>query len=233
VITELSSRRPFRAALCGLTACAAATLAAAPADLPPGRIEGLVRLVAAASPPIQSGAYPSRRVSAAPVASPEIAHVVVFPKNPPAGRPPSVTHARMVQQDESFSPKVIAITRGSTVMFPNDDPFFHNVFSLSPGASFDLGRYRRGESRSRTFTRPGLVKVYCHLHSHMAASILVFDHPYFVIPSPDGSFALGNLPAGAYELAAWHERIGESVQTVRVEGGRTARVEFTLPVVDP
>ena len=76
-------------------------------------------------------------------------------------------------------PRLVAITRGSTVEFPNADPYFHNVFSLSRGATFDLGRYPRGESRSRAFTKPGLVKVYCHLHSQMSASIMVFDHSHF------------------------------------------------------
>ena len=79
-------------------------------------------------------------------------------------------------------PRVVAITRGSTIDFPNSDPFFHNVFSLSRGANFDLGRYPRGESKSRRFPNAGLVKVYCHIHSHMTASIMVFDHPYFRIP---------------------------------------------------
>ena len=80
-------------------------------------------------------------------------------------------------------PRVAAVTVGSTVEFPNLDSYFHNVFSLSRGASFDLGRYPKGESRSRRFTRPGLVKVYCHFHSDMSATIVVFDHPFYTAPS--------------------------------------------------
>ena len=126
---------------------------------------------------------------------------------------------------------MVAITRGSTVEFPNADPFFHNVFSLSRGANFDLGRYPRGETRVRTFTQPGLVKVYCHLHSQMSASIMVFDHRYLTVPeSESGHFAIANIPAGEYRLAAWHERIGESAKPIVVEAGRTVRIEFALPV---
>ena len=84
--------------------------------------------------------------------------------------------------------------------------------------------------RSRRFTTAGLVKVYCHLHSHMSASIMVFDHPYFRIPTSEGRLTLDDVPAGTYRISAWHERIGESVHDVRVEAGRTARVEFILPV---
>jgi hypothetical protein len=127
---------------------------------------------------------------------------------------------------------VVAITTGSTVEFPNFDPYFHNVFSLSRAASFDLGRFPRGDSRTRKFTTSGLVKVYCQIHSHMSASILVFDHDYFQIPGANGSFALDEVPAGSYQISAWHERIGESIRQVRVEPGQRVRVEFSLPVND-
>ena len=100
----------------------------------------------------------------------------------------------MIQQDESFEPRVLAITRGSTVDFPNADPYFHNVFSLSSGAAFDLGRYKRGDTRSRVFTRPGLVKVYCHVHSQMSASILVLDNDHFTRPQSDGAVRPGGHP---------------------------------------
>ena len=93
-------------------------------------------------------------------------------------------------------PRTVAITRGSTVDFPNGDPFFHNVFSLSRAANFNLGRFARGQSRGREFTKAGTVKVYCDIHSHMSATILVFDHPYFTIPELDGSFELPAVPAG-------------------------------------
>lgn len=219
-------------------AAAAALLALAPsgaavAGVTTGNVAGIVRLVAPSGPPIESGAYPSRRVSRPGTPAPEISHVVVFLKDAPAGAVLEPQHARMMQQDEAFVPAVLAIPRGSTVDFPNADPFFHNVFSLSRGAAFDLGRYRRGDSRSRVFSQPGLVKVYCHLHSHMAASILVFDHPWFTIPSGDGTFALRDVPPGTYELVAWHERVGESIQRVTIASGQTARAEFALPVVEP
>ena len=195
-----------------------------------GRIEGTVRLVAPPGTPIPSGAYPSRRVSRPAQRASEIGNVVVYLKDAPRAAALSATRAEMRQEDEGFVPRLVAITRGSTVEFPNADPYFHNVFSLSRGATFDLGRYPRGESRSRTFSRPGLIKVYCHLHSQMSASIMVFDHPHFAVPEIDGHFVLADVPAGEYRLSAWHERIGESAKSIVVEAGRVARIEFALPV---
>ena len=195
-----------------------------------GRIEGTVRLVAPPGTPIPSGAYPSRRVSRAPHRASEIGNVVIFVKDAARAATLPTTRAQMRQEDEAFVPRLVAMTRGSTIDFPNSDPYFHNVFSLSRGATFDLGRFPRGESRSRTFGRPGLIKVYCHLHSQMSASIMVFDHPHFVVPEADGHFAIADVPAGPHRLSAWHERIGESVKSIVVEAGRTVRVEFALPV---
>jgi plastocyanin len=179
---------------------------------------------------VPSGVYPSRRVSRPAPKTSEIANVVVFLKDAPRHADLPVQHSTITQKDEAFVPRVVAITRGSTVDFPNADPFFHNVFSLSRGASFDLGRYPSGETRSKSFPGAGLVKVYCHIHSHMTASIMVFDHPYFRIPAADGTFTIDDVPAGTYQVSAWHERIGESLSSVRVDAGRTTRVEFALPV---
>ena len=111
-------------------------------------------------------------------------------------------------------------------------PVDHQVRKMCLQALVLFGRFPRGETRSRRFTTPGLVKVYCHIHSHMTASIMIFDHPYFGVPDGEGTFAIENVPAGTHRVSAWHERIGESFRTVTVEGGRTARVEFALPVHD-
>jgi plastocyanin len=218
-----------------LIGAAAATLVHASSSAPigvGGRIEGFVRLVATTEAAIPSGAYPSRRVSRPAVASSQMRHVVVFVKDAPRADALPSTRTEIHQKDEAFDPAVVAITRGSTVEFPNADPYFHNVFSLSRAATFDLGRYPNGSSRARTFSRAGLVKVYCHIHSHMSASILVFDHGLFTIPAVDGFFRIDDVPPGEYALSAWHERIGESVKPIVVAAGRTARAEFVLPVED-
>jgi plastocyanin len=231
-LTDLCGRVPPRCAAIGVFLLAGSVEfrpAAAPAA--GGRIEGLVRLTSSSMRPVPSGVYPSRRV-APPIAPAghEMGNVVVFIKDAPRRGTVPMRRATITQRDEAFVPRVVAITVGSTVEFPNVDPYFHNVFSLSRGASFDLGRYPRGDSRTRRFTGPGLVKVYCHIHSHMSASIMVFDHDYFRIPDASGTFALDGVPPGTYRVSAWHERIGESVRQVRVDTGERAHVEFSLPV---
>src|SRR5207253_5360272 len=158
--------------------------------------------------------------------------VVVYLKN--VGYPGALPAMRrqIRQEHESFLPRVVAITRGSTIDFPNGDPFFHNVFSLSGAGTFDLGRYPDGQSRSRQFTKPGLVKVYCHIHSQMSATILVLDHPFFATPDDDGAFTLPNVPAGQYTLVAWHERVGEQLARLSVQSSQTTTLEIKLPVAD-
>lgn len=183
---------------------------------------------------LPSTAYPTRAVGAHdPTALPEIRNVVVYLKDVAfhGALPPAKAELR--QEHETFLPHVLAITRGSTVDFPNDDPIFHNVFSLSSAASFDLRRYPKGQSRSQPFPKAGIVKVYCNIHSHMSATILVMDNPYFTIPNLDGSFELPNVPPGQYTLVGWHERVGERRTAVRVERGKAATVDLSLPVEDP
>jgi len=217
-----------------LVACVAAYAIAAGAQAPDsGTISGHIKLTTRVRAPLPANAYPSRSIGKheAP-ATPEIRNVVVYLKDPPFKGTLPASRVELHQQNETFVPHVLAITRGSTVDFPNDDPFFHNVFSLSSAASFNLGRYPRGKSQHETFTRAGLVKVFCDIHSHMSASILVLDHPYFAIPSIDGNYEIRNVPPGQYTIVGWHERVGERSASVRVEAGKAATVDLTVPVED-
>lgn len=203
--------------------------AGAPAEM--GTIDGRVHVVTASTRRLASpGAYPSRVVGLpANHNTSEFANVLVSVKVPPT--PSTPTRAAIRQVDEEFVPHLVAVTTGSTVDFPNDDMVFHNVFSLSRADTFDLGRYPKGHSKSRTFTVPGLIKVFCHLHSQMSAIIVVLDHPYFAIPDTEGRFSIA-VPAGDYDVAAWHERIGEVTQRARVVAGHATSLTFSLPIAD-
>lgn len=163
----------------------------------------------------------------------ELRNVVVYlePENPPS-RPPAPSTAKHVmrQANESFEPHVLPILAGSSVDFPNFDPFFHNVFSLSLAGGFDLGHYPRGQSRSVTFDKPGIVKVFCHLHSDMSAVILVLETPYFAVPDEKGAYAIAGIPPGKYTARAWHERAKPVSRTIRIEPGRAAGASFHVPI---
>src|SRR4051794_26297285 len=215
-----------------LAVAALAVVVAAPAGQTPetGSVAGHIKLTRVRGTPLPSNVYQPRAVTRhAPPPLPEIRNVVVYLKDAPFRGPLPTSREVIRQENEAFVPRVVAITRGSTIEFPNGDPFFHNVFSLSSAATFDLGRYPSGKSGSWRFTKPGLVKVYCHIHSHMSASILVLGHPYFAIPDVEGTFVLHNVPAGRYTVAGWHERVGERTHVVHIDPGQTVNVDLSLP----
>lgn len=197
-----------------------------------GRVTGSVKLTLANAAPSPAAAYDRRAVGPRPKPLPELKNVIIFFADLPASKAAPV-QAAIAQKDEQFAPHVVAVTTGSSVAFPNQDPFFHNVFSLSRGASFNLGRYPSGSSRSKVFAKPGIVKVFCEIHSQMSAVIRVFDHEWFTVPSEDGTFAIGDVPPGDHVLVAWHERIGERRDRVTIRAGASTQLNFTLPVLEP
>ncbi len=220
--------RPF-AVIVGLL------LAAAPGAQVPamGSISGHVKLSHVRGTPLPSNAYSPRSVGDRRTSTtPEIANVVVYLKGVTYRGQLPTSRQQISQEHEAFLPRVLALTRGSTVEFPNRDPFFHNVFSLSRVATFDLGRYPQGQSRARQLAKTGLVKVYCQIHSHMSASILVLDHPYFTVPDATGAFALTSVPVGTYTIVGWHERVGERTDSIQVQADTTSSIDIALPVED-
>lgn len=138
----------------------------------------------------------------------------------------------MAQEGETFIPHVLPILIGSTVEFPNHDPIFHNVFSLSGTKSFDLGRYPQSDSRVVTFDRAGIIPVFCHIHSDMSAIIMVLDNQYFTVPDTDGHYRIDSIPAGTYTLVAWHERSEPIEIQVHVTGDQPLEVNITVPIED-
>ena len=137
--------------------------------------------------------------------------------------------ARLDQRNEAFVPHVLAIVAGTTVEFPNNDKTYHNVFSLSSTKTFDLGRYAVGKSKSVRFDRPGIVRVFCDIHSHMSAFILVFAHRYFAVTDDEGRYRLDNVPPGSYTVVAWNESSpSESRRVVVGDAGGDIEANFAL-----
>lgn len=118
----------------------------------------------------------------------------------------------------SFKPRVLGVPVGTTVEFPNEDAIFHNVFSYSKTKRFDLGYYGKGKSKRVTFDKPGLVKVFCDIHSTMSAFIMVADSPFVVSPGTDGRFVFEEVPEGTWRIRAWHPELGETSSEVVVTG---------------
>ena len=193
-----------------------------------GSIRGRVELRRAAAPP-------ERRPNVADLGSPAAVRdisdrltSVVYMEDAP--KTPAVVpgHVVLDQRDERFVPHVLAVTTGTVVDFPNSDRIFHNVFSLSKTRPFDLGRYAAGRSKAVTFDRPGIVRVFCDIHSHMNAFILVFNHPFFALTDMDGRYRIDNVPPGTYSLVAWNEGVSSGPQAVVVPEGGEAELDFAL-----
>jgi plastocyanin len=161
----------------------------------------------------------------------EYSELVVFLEgnSSDAGKPVRV---ELQQQGQQFAPRLLAVPVGSTVSFPNADPVFHNVFSLSGAKKFDLGYYPAGQTRIVTFDEPGIVQVYCHLHPNMYAAIVVVPNRWYAQPGEDGTFSLQDVPPGTYKLVAWHMNAGFFRKTVQISSDSSTDVLLPIPIRD-
>ena len=115
---------------------------------------------------------------------------------------------RLLQKNKSFEPHILVVPAGSTVEFPNRDPFFHNVFSLFEGKRFDLGLYEAGTSRMVRFDRPGISYIFCNIHPDMSAVVITLTTSLYAISNLDGQLSLPGVPYGRYLLHIWSESMG-------------------------
>ena len=163
--------------------------------------------------------------------SPDLSDAVLYLEGPsgPAAQAKPVT-VEIAITDKTYAPHVVVVPVGSTVRFPNHDPFNHNVFSVSEPNSFDLGLYGRGEAKGYTFEHPGLVRVYCNVHPRMVAYVLVMENRYYTQPGNDGSFTIDNVPAGRYRLHVWHERIPSEVVKDVAAGPGAGAQDLQIPL---
>jgi plastocyanin len=136
----------------------------------------------------------------------------------------------VLTEQKEFRPRITVVTVGSTVSFPNRDPFNHNVFSLSPEKTFDLGLYgRNAPPKTADFPAAGLIRIYCNVHATMSAFLVIVPNAHHVQPAADGRFQLDRVPAGRYRLKAWHERaaaLAEQDVVVGPSGVADLRVEL-------
>jgi hypothetical protein len=135
--------------------------------------------------------------------------------------------------EKSFAPQVSVVLAGTMLSFPNDDRVYHNPFSTSAGAEFDLGLYGGGETGMYKTTRPGTIDVHCNVHEYATAKVYVLTTTHWATTAPDGTFAIDGVPAGTYTFVAsapW----GETTRgRVRVRAGRAARIEVELEAGRP
>jgi plastocyanin len=157
----------------------------------------------------------------------EPANIVVYVdglsgKAVPPARRPEINHLNL-----QFQPARMALMKGTTVDFPNSDPVLHSAFSVSKSNPFELGIYGKGHEKFFTFDQIGEVEIFCHIHGHMRADVLVLDHSNFTATDPDGRFAFANVPDGTYKVTAWINAATQETKTVTVKGKQVS-VDFTL-----
>ena len=196
----------MRAALAWIGTVALGGVAAAG----PGRVTGTVKVVGADGRPVS--------------AQGAIVYVVGFVEPPPVGAPVTIT-----QKDKKFVPDLVAVTAGQEVAFPNADPIFHNVFSRSPARPFDLGQYRKNESKQKSFPTPGIVDVYCNVHPEMAATIVVLPNRAHTRAAADGSFTITGVQPGKWTVFAYTRlavQPAKAAVTVPADGDATVTLEL-------
>lgn len=142
---------------------------------------------------------------------------------------PPTEHGVVDQLNLVFVPHVLAVQKGATIDFPNNDLVRHNIFSTPDCCNqFNLGTYDIGASKPVTFNESCEIPLLCNVHSEMSAYVVVLDNPYFSVTEKDGSFRIDNVPSGTYKLKTWHEKLRSAEQEVKIEGGKTVEVSFLM-----
>jgi plastocyanin len=204
-----------------------------PQPLFAGTISGFVRAQGkeGADGDAAGGSYASKKLKFAErINYDEIRPFVVYIE----GKVPGATLAHPLetvhQKDATFLPHVLPVMVGTTVEWPNDDPIFHNVYSKSDAASFDLGLYKKGDPPHRyTFVKPGEVDVLCSIHARMSCIVLVLENPYFSLTDAHGHYSITNVPPGKYTLVAWQERLPKDIKSIEVlPSGDVSGINFTV-----
>jgi plastocyanin len=137
---------------------------------------------------------------------------------------------KIAQNKKQFEPRIAVVSTGSTVDFPNFDRVFHNVFSLSKPQPFDLGLYRKGKSESVRFEQPGLIQIYCNIHPHMVAYLMVVDSRRHGVADAGGRITLRDIPPGPTVVEGWNVRAGMWSREVSIRPGRTTPLTVELDV---
>ena len=155
-----------------------------------------------------------------------------------SGAPPvdaaKVSPARVEQRGYQFRPALSVVQAGTPVVFPNEDQLYHSVFSYSPAKRFDLGRFRKGEEPNAVvLDTPGVVQLFCEVHEHMRANVIVVDTPWFAVTDPEGRFAIDGIAPGRHSVSIWLSPKQTVTREVEVKAGQVLEVDWTDAAKEP
>jgi len=126
-----------------------------------------------------------------------------------------------------YLPHVSAVQTNQLITFLNSDPTLHNIHAVAKvNSPFNVGMAIKGQKVTRFFSKPEIVRMKCDVHSWMLSYVGVFDNPFHAVTGDEGTFVLKGLPAGTYELEAWHETYGTRSQPLTLADGESKTLEF-------
>lgn len=191
-----------------------------------GTITGTVPLPKSKAAAIPMGKY--RGKISGKVAKPSALIAAIWLEGPALKAPAKPKPAILSQKNYQFAKSLLVISTGTTVFFPNNDPDYHNIYSLSKSKKFDLGRYKSGENPAPNilFDKPGFIELRCEIHEHMNANIIVVDSPHFITSDAKGNFKLKNIPPGTYTLHAQIDRKTSWKIPVQVLADKSTTIQF-------
>jgi plastocyanin len=201
----------------------------APAAAAPAPVEA-APAVSAAAPAAARTVNVSGTVSGGGNGGPGGAVLWLKKADGPTPRPTPLRGKTVSQVNKTFVPRILPVPVGSTISFANQDPIFHNVFSLSRPNDFDSGLFKAGQSYSKTFNKAGPVQLLCNIHASMLGYVVVVDSPWYGQADNSGTFVIRGVPPGQYDLESWHEgssQIGHSRITVGADGLRGVAVRVS------
>jgi len=163
----------------------------------------------------------------------KVANVIVYVKT---GLPANATYqppAQTVELDQEgclYQPRALAVMAGQTIDIKNSDPVLHNIKAVpKTNRGFNISQPTAGMVSKRKFDRPEqVIPIECNVHSWMHANVAVLPHPFFAVTSNNGTFEIKGLPAGTYEIEAWHEKLGPKTMSVTVGDGETKTADFSF-----
>ena len=162
----------------------------------------------------------------------ELRDFVVYVDGVVAPKPSQAPVRTIAQKGVTFIPRVMPVTAGTVIEWPNQDDIFHNVFSISDAKQFDLDLYKSPEVKRVPFDKPGRVDVFCSIHTTMSCVILVLENPWFALSDAHGHYSITNVPPGTYKLKAWHERLPTVTKDITVPATGDLRIDFTLGITN-